>query len=190
MRVNGEKIRGEFSLSVKPGSQEAENEDLRKQQDLKFAEMMAQNPHVDQRKLAERLSKRFDIEPEEILLPPEQAQANMAAAAESGKKPEKPPLNFSPIKVELLPPQIQAMVISAAMKMNGAADIAGPQGEGADLPPGIGNPASPSMAGSAPLENSVMPGAEINQAPSLREGQNMPPPTPVGPMSEMQGGFV
>lgn len=189
--VNKDQIQGEFNLNVKPGIDESQNESMRRQQDLKFAELMASNPHIDQRKLAERLSRRFDIEPEEILKDPAEVQKEQEMAAMANQKPEKPDIAFKQIDVALLPAPIQAAVVAAAMKQN---EVAAPGMEmGAGLPPNtqaIGNPglpASTSLSDPAPSD-SVMPGAEMNQAPPALPGANSPPMTPVQPASEFQGG--
>ncbi len=181
-------IQGEFHLAVKPGNDDTQNEDLYRQQTLKGAEVLANNPWVDQKKMAIKIARVFEWEAEDILkteqqFQQEQAAAQAAAEAEQ-KKSEKPPLDFSAIKLELLPPQIQAMVIAEAMKQNGVQ-----AGGGISLP---GTPApgsSPSLA-PPPPENSVMPGADINQAPPPMPGAGMPPGTPVQPNSEMQGGLT
>lgn len=195
LKVTGETIQGDFHLTVKPGAEENEDEGLRRQQDLKFAELMAQNPWVNQRKLAERISRRHDIEPEEILKSQEEFDRDQIAAAEAengGKKEEpKPLLDFSAIKVELLAPEVQAMVVAAALEQNKVPETLNMGGNAGAGSLAEGGPASaaaaPSMASPAP-GNSVMPGSEVNQAPAVMPGQNIPPPTPVQPMSEMQGG--
>lgn len=191
--VTGADIQGDFSLTVKPGAEEMQDEGLRRQQDLKYAELMANNPWVDQRKLAIRISRRFDIEPEEILKTNEAyvADQQAAAAAEGGgKKEEKPPLSFSQIKVELLAPEVQAMVVAAAMKQNKVPETIREMEAG---PGASENPSSPPIAPAPSLANpastpSVMPGAEINQAPPPNEGAALPPMSPVQPISEYQGG--
>lgn len=196
LKLNKTGIQGNFHMTVKPNNDELEDEGLRKQQDLKFAELMAQNPHVDQRKLAIRISKRHDIEPDEILRPIERVQAEQAAmaAAEAAKnapkdqeKDKMPLIDFSAIKVELLAPQVQAMIIAAALKQNEVPQTLGTNGGAPGPVPGTqAGGLTPSVAD--PLQNSVMPGAEINQAPPPNPGTQAPPATPVMPMSEMQGG--
>lgn len=197
LRVTGEQFKDmSFHLTVKPGSDEYEDENLRKQQDLKFAELMASNPHTDQRKLAVRLAKRHGIEPDEILLPEEEVRANQAAAAqaEAAKnapktEAQKPLIDFSQIKVELLAPNVQELIVRAALVQtkvpetlaNGGADL--PLGDNPSQPPA---PAQASMP-SAP-SSSVMPGAEMNQTIPPMAGAQAPPATPVMPASEMQGG--
>lgn len=203
LEVTGDGIQGEFYLTVKPGADEAETEGLRRQQDLKYAELMAGNPEVDQRKMAIRISKRHDIEPEEILKPEGQAQAEMqqAAAAEAAAKapkqapPEvKPLIDFSSIKVELLAPHVQELIIRAALLQNqvpetlaggGAASAGQPALPGE--PPSL--PATPSVDNAAPSQ-SMLPGMELNQAPPSLPGADLPPASPISPMSEGQGGSV
>lgn len=198
LKVAGQDIQGDFSLEVQPGADERESEGLFRQQTLKAAEILGNNPWTDQKKLAKLIAKSLGKEPEDILLTDQdyqKQQAAAAAAAEAEKKSkEKPPLDFASIKLETLTPEIQALVIYAAMKQNGV-DISGAMGamggSGAGLPPnGSGsNPASPSMAVPAP-DNSVMPGFDMNQAPPANESADIPPATPVNPMSESQGGVT
>jgi len=196
MKVTGEHIQGEFHLVVKPGADERETEGLFRQQTPKAAEVLANNPWTDQKKLAVIIAKALGKEPDDVLKTQQQfdqEQASMQAAqqaeVDAKKKTEKPPLDFASIKVELLPPDIQAMIIAAALKQNAAV----PGGAGVSQLPGqigsesAGSSASPSMASPAPV-NSVMPGADINQAPPVNDSAAMPPGTPVSPMSEMQGG--
>ena len=204
LKLNKLGIQGNFHVTVKPGADETEDEGLRRQQDLKYAEQMAMNPHVDQRKLAERISKRHGIEPDEILRPMEQVQAEQAAmaAAEAAKnapppKDEKPPITFSAIKVELLAPEVQAMIIAAALKQNEVPQALGMQGMppmgapqmGATNLPGSADGSPPSLAGPAPSQ-SVMGGMGINQAPPPMDGAEPPPATPIQPFSESQGGIT
>ncbi len=203
MRVNKEHIQGEFELSCKPGFDDAQNESLRRQQDLKFNEMMSNNPWVDQQKLATRMAKRWDIEPDEILKSPqvkqqeEQAQQQAhQAELDAKKKPVDAPIKFKNIDVSLLPPEIQQMITEAGIAQNDvlAADqaeggVGFPQGAAPGQESKPGTPASPSVAGPTP-QNNIMPGAEMNQAPPVMSGQQQPPATPVGPMSENQGGHT
>jgi hypothetical protein len=198
MKANRGHIQGEMSLTCKPGISDYEDEGLRRQQDLKYAELMANNQHVDQRKLAERISRRFDIEPDEILKPAaqvqqEQQQQQAAEAAKNAKPPPRPDLTFAPIPPELVAqvsPQELSMFLATALHQNGVpapAGVGNPTGVpplGTGIAPGA---ASPSMAGPAGPQNQVMPPPGINQAPAP-PGGGMPPPTPVQPASEMQGG--
>lgn len=198
LKVNKDKIQGSFHLSVKPGSDEADDENLRKQQDLKFAELMANNPHVNQRVLAKRIAKRHGFEGEEILRPEQEVKAEQAAAAaaEAAKsapkdvgKDKMPLIDFSAIKVELLAPEVQAMIIAAALKQN---EVPQTLSGGGGVPAGPTTagpvaPGAPSLA-APPPGNSVMPGAEMNQTIPPMPGAEAPPMTPVQPASEMQGG--
>lgn len=197
MQGNKDHIQGDLHLTCKPGVSDYQDEGLRRQQDLKFAELMASNPHVDQRKLAMRISKDFDIEPDEILKPAaEVAQEQAAQAAANAKPPPPPPkpdLTFKPIDPAMLAsnPQELALFLATALHQN---NVPAPMGVG---PPGVPPPgtgvapgaASPSMAGPGAPTNSVMPSAGINQAPAP-PGGGLPPPNPVMPASEAQGGRV
>ena len=195
LSISKENIQGQINITVKPGIEEYDDEGLRRQQDLKFTEMMGNNPHVDQRKLASRIAKRWQIEPDEILLPLEQVQASQAAAqaAEMAKNApketdKKPNLDFTPIKVELLAPQVQAMIIAAAMKENNIPQILSGGGAPGGGPTGSPvAPGAPSIA-APPPGNSVMPGSELNQGPAPMPGASQPPATPVQAASEFQGG--
>jgi len=186
MADNGH-IQGEFHLAVKPGGEEKENENLYRQQTLKGAEILAANPWVNQKKLAVKLARVFNWEADDILKTQEeydrdQTAAAQAEAAKSAPKEQKPPLTFSPIKPETLPPEIQGMVVHAAMKQNNVSE-----GGGA-IPSGLADPAAlPSMT-AAPPEEMVMPGAEINQTVPVNASAAMPPMNPVNPASEFQGG--
>lgn len=194
--VTGEEIQGEFYLWVEPGNDDRKTENLYRQQTLKGAELMANNPWVSQKKLAKKLARVFDWEPEDILKTEEEFNAEQAAAAQAAaaeqaaknKGSEKPPLDFASIKLETLPPEIQALVVKAAMDQNNvlSGGVGGgvPQGQ-----PGVapGSPASPSLAGPPPSE--MVPSNDaVNQTIPVNESANMPPPTPVQPASEFQGG--
>lgn len=193
LNVNRDKLQGNFHLTVRPDTDVDADEALRKQQDMKTLEVLGNNPHADQRKLAVIAARMLGREPEEVLLPEAEARANIAAqqAAEAGNNSQvnekpKPLIDFSAIKVELLAPNVQAMIIAAALKMNEVPQTL--QGsEGGALPAGVGDPASTSLSNAAPSQ-SVLPGAELNQAPPPMPGADMPPATPVNPASEMQGG--
>ena len=107
--LNREQIQGEFLFDIEPGIMEFKNEALRKQQDLKFAEVMGSNPHVDQRLLAKRLAKSFDYKEDEILLPVDQVKT----------PPPEPTLKFKPIDVSMIPSaQAQAAIVHQAMAQN------------------------------------------------------------------------
>jgi hypothetical protein len=182
IHTSREEIQGEFLYSAKPGVMQQSNEDLHRQQTLKLVELMAGNPHADQRKLAEKAVKTFDYEPDEVLRPEQEVKAEQEAAMQANQEPQEPDIKFDKIKFELLPPQIQAMILQAGMVQNevkpdGSNDGAAPAGP-------AGSPASLQN----PTGNSVMPGAGINQAPPPMEGGTLPPATPVQPISESQGG--
>lgn len=199
LKVNGSMIQGNFHLTVKPDSDDASDRDLRRQQDMKTIEILGNNPHTDQRKLAVIAAEMLGREPEEILLPEAKVQENMRLQAEleankGRKEPEapKPLIDFSAIKVELLAPAVQAMIVAAALKQNAVPETL----EGAELPPNAPDqgmspvgPASPSLAPPAP-EASIMPQGGMNQTLPPLPGAESPPATPVMPGSEFQGGSV
>ncbi len=198
LAVNKDKIQGNFHLTVKPDSDDDSDRDLRRQQDMKTIEILGNNPHTDQRKLAVIAAAMLDREPEEILLPEAKVQENLAMQREAelaknapkGGEEKKPPLDFSPIKVELLAPAVQAMIVAAALKQNGVPESL----LGAELPPNApgqgmspAGPASPSLATPAP-EVSIMPQGGMNQTLPPLPGAEAPPMTPVMPASEFEGG--
>lgn len=178
-----EDIQGEFDWTFKPGVMAHKDEGLRRQQILKYAELMAGNPHVDQRRLAEKLTEAFEFDDSDLLRPlqeiEEEKQKQIEAQAEEAKAKAKPPLQFSQISWEGLPPQVQSAILEAAMKQNGiTADIGGGMS---------GVPPSPSVA---PPQMNVPGGMEMNQAPPPLPGADLPPPNPISPMSEFQGGHT
>lgn len=197
IKVDGEAIQGDFSLDVQPGVDEKQTEGLFRQQTMKAVEIMANNPWANQKKLAIMTAKALGKEPEDILKTPEEFAADQQAAQQAQeaerKSKEKPPLDFASIKLETLTPDIQALVIYAAMKQNGV-DISGAMqamGKGggvSGVAPGV-SPPSTSMS-SPPPDQSVMPSMDVNQAPPPNEAGQMPPSNPVMPASEAQGGVT
>lgn len=198
LQATGDHIQGEFSLKVQPGDDDKETEGLYRQQTLKFAELMANNPWTDQKKLAISLARVFRKDPADILKTDQQFQqdADAAKQAELAKEEakrkgnEKPPLDFAPIRFEQLPPEAQVKILLAAMMQNGVSPVSGggvpPAGPGSVAPPGL---ASPSMAGPPP-GNSVLPGPDVNQTIPANASAAMPPANPVLPISEAQGGLT
>lgn len=186
-----EQIQGEFAYSVKPGVMQQKDEGLERQQKLKFMELMAGNPHVDQRAMAEDACEVFNFDPNRILRPAKEVQAEQEAAAQANQPPpkeQKPTLQFSDIKWETLPPEIQAQVLHAAYAQNGIADDGSFNGQGVQGGPAPGAPGAGGGEGLPPDLGSIMPGAEMNQAPAPLPGAMPPPENPVQPASEMQGG--
>lgn len=202
MHVTGEHIQGEYHLWVEPGDDTKKNEGLYRQQTLKGADILSKNPWVDQQKLAKKLARVFEWESEDILKTPQQFQAEQAfqqqmqmAEIQAKTKPQKPPIDFAAIKYDELAPDMQAMVLLAALKQNsalpagithamsgGGVPPAGPPGS----PPTPGGQASPSIANPPPGNGGMNAG--INQTKPVNHSAAMPPPTPVHPNSEAQGG--
>ena len=179
IQASREEIQGEFDWTFKPGVMAHKDEGLRRQQILKFAEIMAGNPNVDQRWLAEKLTEAFEFDDSGALRPQEEIEkekmmAQQAQAAEAKAK-AKPPLQFSQIDWNTLPVEIQAKILEAAMSQNGV------DGGSGSVPP------MPPVA--PPAQNNVPGGMEMNQAPPPMAGGDMPPPNPISPMSEFQGGM-
>lgn len=178
--ANKDQIQGEFAYSIKPGVMQQHNEGLRRQQVLKYAEIMGQNPNVNQRFVAEKVTESFEFDPTDALKSEQEMQQEAAQ-----QKPEDPPIQFADIKPELLDPAVQNMVVMAALQQNGV-DISQLQqqmsgtngGQMADNQQGMPMP-PPDMSGEM---------SGLNQAPAPMEGAMMPPPNPISPQSEMQGG--
>lgn len=103
-------IQGEFVLNVEPGSTEPKNEIMHRQQVLKFAETMANNPHTNQRALAEELAKTFGFSSDKILLPAKAVEAKIAAQGEPSVKIKDVDINDIP------DPNAKAMIVSKAME--------------------------------------------------------------------------
>lgn len=182
MWVNSSKenIQGEFLYTAKPGVTQQSDEGLRRQQTLKLVELLAGNKHADQRKLAEKAVSTFDYEPEEVLRPLQEVEAEDEAVRNAGQEEPEPEIQFDKIKFELLPPEIKSMVLQAAMKQN---DVQADSSMGGAGPAGPANPASLQN----PTGNSVMGEPGVNQVPPSTAGAAAPA-NPVAPISEMQGG--
>ncbi len=112
LHLTKDDIHGDFDYTIEPGTMEYKNDALQKQQTLKFAELMAQNPAVNQQWLAKELCKVFNKNPEEALLTQDQMAAN-------APKPE-PTLKFKSIDLrEVASPAAQAEIVDTAMTQNG-----------------------------------------------------------------------
>lgn len=168
--VSAQDIQGEFLFTGKPGIIQNKDEALRRQQDLKLAEIARNNPHFDQRAAAVMLAEAFDREPDEVLRPLEEMKAEAASTV-----PEKPPITFDKIKIETLAPEVQMAIVQAALKQNGI-----------DLGSLLQNPTV--EAPSDPNQGGSMPGAEMNTPPPPLPGAGLPPITPIQAASEYQGG--
>lgn len=70
--VTKDQIQGEFWYDIEPGSMEYRNEDLRKQQLLKFYEMTAGDPTINRRNLNMKMAKELELEPTDVIIPPDQ----------------------------------------------------------------------------------------------------------------------
>lgn len=194
IKANGENIQGDFSLDVQPGADDKETEGLFRQQTVKTVEIMSKNPWANQKKLAVMAAKALGKQPEDILktqqeYDAEQASIQAAQKAELDAK-AKPPISFAPVKLETLSPEIQALVIFAAMKQNGVDMTHAPVIGGGGVPGVAPDVSPPSTSMSNPPPNSVTSGNDINQAPPPMPGAGMPPATPVMPASNGQGGVT
>lgn len=107
--VSKEQIQGEFMYEIEPGIMEFKNEAVRKQQLMKYTELMQNNPNVDQRKLAVQITKQFDMSPDGILKPLDQMVT----------PPQEPKITFKPIDLLEIPEATaQMMIVKAAMQQN------------------------------------------------------------------------
>ena len=109
LMLSKEQIEGEFRYEMEPGIMEYKNEALRKQQILKFSELMQGNPNVNQRKLAESLAKVFDLKAEDILLPPDQVPVPSS----------EPKIGIKDLDLMTIPdPSVQSAIVQAALQQN------------------------------------------------------------------------
>lgn len=117
--LSKEDIGGEYSYEIEPGIMEPKNEALHRQQTLKYAEIMASNPNVNQRTLAVEITKAFGLPAEKMLLPEEEVQKNqeMASSAEKDKTKIKD-IDLKDIPV----PDAQAKIVAKVMSDMGIED--------------------------------------------------------------------
>jgi hypothetical protein len=108
-------IEGEYNYDIEPGIMEPKNEALHRQQILKYAEIMAANPHVNQRNLALEITKKgFGLSAEKLLLSEEEVQANQAAAQ------EKDVTKIKDLDITQIPsPELQAKIAMKAAENSG-----------------------------------------------------------------------
>lgn len=161
LHVSKEEIQGEFAFEMEPGTIEYHNEMMERQQVLQYAQMMANNPNVDQRKMAIKITEAFGFHPDDILMSQQQMQQN--------QKPPEPTIKFAPINITDIPAALaQAEIVKAAMQQNQVAD----------------DPNAPAELGEhmGGVQDLVAPkGGKVPLAPV--SGQQMP-----HPMSTIQGG--
>lgn len=169
-RVSKEDIQGDFAFDYEPGIMEFKNEALRKQQLLRFAEIMGPNAHVDQRALATELTKAFDLSPEKLLRPEQEMQ----------QPAPEPTIKFKPIDMMLIPdPQVQAAIVHAALQQNSVSTGApqgGPEQE-------VGGPPAGVLGTNMPSPESEMVGVPQGGKVPLAPVDGL---AATQPMSEMQ----
>ncbi len=102
--LSKEDIQGEYAYDIEPGIMEPKNEALHRQQVLKYAEIMASNPNVNQRILATEITKAFGLPAEKMLLSEEEVQKN-----QEGQK--EPPTKIKDIDIKEIPsPELQSKI--------------------------------------------------------------------------------
>lgn len=164
LHISKDDIQGDFDYVIEPGTMEYKNDALQKQQTLKFAELMSQNPSVNQQWLARQLCKVFDKDPTEALLTPQQMQAN--------QPPPEPTLRFKSIDLrEVASPAAQAEIVDTAMTQNGMK----PPPQNPMINPGSAPPMPPMPGGSSGINHGVANGL-INDLGGPKGGK-----VPLGP---------
>lgn len=155
-----EQIQGEFLYEIEPGIMEFKNEALRKQQLLKYAEVMMNNPHANQRYIAEQLTKAFDLNTKDALVDPSTIQPT----------PPEPTIKFKPIDLKEIPSaQAQAQIVMAAMEQAGVGVEKGPPPGSPPAPPQIGGGINPAdMVPANNMSPNAMP-VEGNQVQPMSE---------------------
>lgn len=116
INVSKEQIQGEFAYDIEPGIMEPKNEMLHRQQVLKYGEIMASNPQVDQRNLAIEITKAFGLPAEKMLQPEQVVQQNQQAAQEA----EEDKTRFKDMDIDQIPdPNIKARVVMHLLEKMG-----------------------------------------------------------------------
>ena len=125
VNLSKEDIQGEYNFDIEPGIMEPKNEALHKQQVLKYSEIMAANPHTNQRTLATEITKAFGLSNDKMLLPEEQVQQNQQAAADAEvkKEAEKNKTKVKDIGIEQIPSgDAQTKIVLKVMEDMGIQD--------------------------------------------------------------------
>lgn len=111
LHITKEQIQGDYFFDIEPGVMEYKNEDLRKQQLLKFAELSQGDPNVNRRALLMKLADLLDMQPEDVILTPDQIPP---------PPPPPPNLKFKEIGIlEVNDAALQNTILIDAMKQNG-----------------------------------------------------------------------
>lgn len=185
LHVDKDQIQGEFWYDIEPGIMEYKNEDLRKQQLLKYMELAMNNPLTNQRELLTMVAKELDLESERVVL----------AANQIPPPPPPPPLlkfrELDPLAINdaglmnfvvlnylqqnhvNVPPQIIQGLLgpgAAAMGLGGAPPPGGPPQGPPGAPPQL--PAPPGSSGKdianggmSPNGNQALPAVSGNMHP-------------------------
>lgn len=161
LHVTKDQIQGDYFFDIEPGVMEYKNEDLRKQQLLKFAELSQGDPNVNRRALLGRLADLLDLQPEDVILAPNQIPP---------PPPPPPTLKFKEIDLLAINDSaLQNALLLTALKENGV-DIS-PEVEAAagktalaGAPPPDGPPMPHPGPGGPGLK--AMPGGKQNLSPN------------------------
>lgn len=179
MNLSMEDIQGEFNYTIKPGAMQHRDENLHRQQTLKFAEIMANNPYVRQGPLARKIAEANEIDADEMIKSEEEMEME-----KSNQPPPDPTIKFKDIDPAAVPLPVQLAILQAAFQQNGVKPPSMPSGQqasGTQLPM---DGQSPDGGGAPPSA----PGLEPNQAPPPLPGAAPPPMSAINPASEAQGG--
>lgn len=161
LHVTKEQIQGDYFFDIEPGVMEYKNEDLRKQQLLKFAELSAGDPNVNRRALLMKLADLLDMQPEDVILTPDQIPP---------PAPPPPTVKFKEIDILAINDSaIQNAVLIEAMKENGI-DVS-PLIEHLSGAAAVGNAGGPAPGGPKPPHPgpgnlTSLPGGKQNLSPN------------------------
>lgn len=171
LHVTKEQIEGDYFFDIEPGVMEYKNEDMRKQQLLKFAELSAGDPNVNRRALLMKLADLLDLQPEDIILTPDQIPP---------PPPPPPTVKFKEIDILAInDPAIQNAVLIEAMKENGIdvgpllEQMSGASAVKKGLPPPGAGPKSPHPGPGGP--GGATGGKDISQGGASPNGNPAAP---------------
>lgn len=173
LHVTREQIQGDYFFDIEPGVMEYKNEDLRKQQLLKFAELTAGDPNINRRAMLGKLADLLDMQPEDVILSPDQIPP---------PPPPPPTLKFKEIDILAInDSMMQNAVLIEALKENGVdvgpliEKMAGTQPLKAGIPP-PGAPGPHPGPGSGPNLKAVPAGKDLAGAGANPNGNTSLPP--------------
>lgn len=156
LHVSKEEIQGDYFFDIEPGVMEYKNEDMRKQQLLKFAELTAGDPNINRRAMLGKLAELLDMQPEDVILTQDQIPP---------PPPPPPTLKFREIDLLAINDStLQNAVLLAALKENGVdispliEKLAGTDKLKMGMPPPPGAPHPGGGGAGAPLKG--LPGGK------------------------------